>query len=234
MIKFENEVGTIEDIVKAEEKRSQILGDLSKQETNDSRLLLEKFKFLDLLPCSSNDLRIFSGLKQQLTTSQSIASLSNMFNSLLPSGSTKFDTRAKKEAKYPEIKVDLMQPFKPVKPNKMAAVAVQPIPGGVFQYPTLLVELIKRLPPPFSFDGPFVKIDEFIQLFRELNLPDDFHPEPAAHLPAEEKNHQDVKIKSEPLENGHSSAISFKRPSDDDDIKSSGQLKQQAKMIKQY
>jgi cleavage stimulation factor subunit 3 len=236
LIKLENEFGTIEDIVKAEEKINQISSTLSKQETNDNRLIIEKFKFLDLLPCNPNNLRIFTGLKQQLTASPSIASLSNMFTALLPSSSAKFDARLNREAKYPDIKVELMQPFKPVKQNILAAVAVQPIPGGVFQYPTLLVELIKRLPPPFSFDGPFVKVEEFIQLFREIDLPNEFFAESPAKLSLQESVLNEVKIKTEPIENGHISAPSFKRPNnndDDDESNIKDQIKKQAKMIKQ-
>ena len=50
-----------------------------------------------------------------------------------------------------------------------------PLPGGgPFLFPSCIADMIKRLPPPSSFDGPFVNIDEFMALFKNLYLPDNF------------------------------------------------------------
>jgi hypothetical protein len=50
------------------------------------------------------------------------------------------------------------------------------IAGGVFPFPLSVTELVKRLPPPNAFEGPFVKIDEFIKRFQHIELVEDFQP----------------------------------------------------------
>ncbi len=44
------------------------------------------------------------------------------------------------------------------------------IAGGVFPFPPLITDLVKRLPPPTTFQGPFVKIDEFLAQMQSLEL----------------------------------------------------------------
>jgi len=50
------------------------------------------------------------------------------------------------------------------------------IAGGVFPFPLSVTELVKRLPPPNAFEGPFVKIDEFIKRFQHIELSEEFQP----------------------------------------------------------
>ena len=44
--------------------------------------------------------------------------------------------------------------------------------GGLFLFPTIFADMIKRLPPPTCFNGPFVAIDEFLNKFKNLTLPE--------------------------------------------------------------
>ena len=44
------------------------------------------------------------------------------------------------------------------------------IAGGVFPFPPLITDLVKRLPPPTTFQGPFVKIDEFLKQMQSVQL----------------------------------------------------------------
>ena len=50
------------------------------------------------------------------------------------------------------------------------------IAGGVFPFPPAVTELVKRLPPPNTYEGPFVIIDDLIRKFQESDIPDDFQP----------------------------------------------------------
>ena len=50
------------------------------------------------------------------------------------------------------------------------------IAGGIFSLPLAVTDLVKRLPPPHTFEGPFVMIDELINTFQESEFPDEFQP----------------------------------------------------------
>lgn len=39
------------------------------------------------------------------------------------------------------------------------------MPGGIFPHPPSITSLLSLLPPPISFRGPFVNIDELISIF---------------------------------------------------------------------
>ncbi|KAI4880194.1 hypothetical protein NFI96_026030 [Prochilodus magdalenae] len=49
---------------------------------------------------------------------------------------------------------------------------LHPVPGGVFPVPPAAVVLMKLLPPPTCFTGPFVKVDELMESFRRCALPE--------------------------------------------------------------
>jgi hypothetical protein len=67
-----------------------------------------------------------------------------------------------------------MTSFKPSRTDTFGGGLV-PLPGGgPFLFPSIMADMIKRLPPPSSFNGPFVNIDEFLIIFKSLYLPDNF------------------------------------------------------------
>ncbi len=47
------------------------------------------------------------------------------------------------------------------------------VPGGGFPLPLAAAELCQRLPPPESFNGPFVIVDRLIEVFSKMFLPDE-------------------------------------------------------------
>uniref|UniRef100_A0A1I7XTD6 Suf domain-containing protein n=1 Tax=Heterorhabditis bacteriophora TaxID=37862 RepID=A0A1I7XTD6_HETBA len=57
---------------------------------------------------------------------------------------------------YPRPDTDQMIPFKP-KTNTFGS--FHPVPGGVFPPPPAAAHLLTLLPPPWSFQGPFVSVD---------------------------------------------------------------------------
>ncbi|PIO72479.1 suppressor of forked protein [Teladorsagia circumcincta] len=68
---------------------------------------------------------------------------------------------------YPRPDIDQMIPFKP-KAN--SAASFHPVPGGVFPPPPAIAELISLLPPPWTFQGPFVSVDLFIEHINKMAL----------------------------------------------------------------
>ncbi|XP_049570178.1 cleavage stimulation factor subunit 3 isoform X4 [Orcinus orca] len=51
------------------------------------------------------------------------------------------------------------------------APGLHPVPGGVFPVPPAAVVLMKLLPPPICFQGPFVQVDELMEIFRRCKIP---------------------------------------------------------------
>ncbi len=47
-----------------------------------------------------------------------------------------------------------------------------PVSGGVFPVPPAVGALMQLLPPPWSFNGPFVGVDLIMDKFREIRFPD--------------------------------------------------------------
>jgi len=48
---------------------------------------------------------------------------------------------------------------------------MHPVPGGEYPFPAPAAALLKLMPPPHSFHGPFVKIDDLMDKFVDLPLP---------------------------------------------------------------
>uniref|UniRef100_A0A4W5KEJ2 Cleavage stimulation factor subunit 3 n=1 Tax=Hucho hucho TaxID=62062 RepID=A0A4W5KEJ2_9TELE len=56
--------------------------------------------------------------------------------------------------------------------SRSTAPGLHPVPGGVFPVPPAAVILMKLLPPPTCFVGPFVQVDELMEIFRRCTLPE--------------------------------------------------------------
>ena len=48
---------------------------------------------------------------------------------------------------------------------------MHPVPGGEYPLPAPAVALVKLMPPPHCFHGPFVKIDDLMDKFADCPLP---------------------------------------------------------------
>ncbi|KAI0985069.1 hypothetical protein GJ496_010840 [Pomphorhynchus laevis] len=44
-----------------------------------------------------------------------------------------------------------------------------------FPFPQAAFNLLKRIPPVTSFQGPFVYLDQFMEICQNMKLPDKFH-----------------------------------------------------------
>ncbi|KAF5400475.1 hypothetical protein PHET_05982 [Paragonimus heterotremus] len=72
---------------------------------------------------------------------------------------------------YPQPDVSQMLPFKP---KAYPRTGSHPVAGGEFPPPPTASALLRLLPPPECFHGPFVEVDKFLEHFLELEIPDDY------------------------------------------------------------
>jgi len=172
-LNFENNVGNLEDLEYIERKRKQIYG----EHLNERNLafLVDRFKFMNLYPCSENEMKLLgfndptdADVYNELGTNSALTNVSlaagvattdkeneteelnssktvEIANSINP-----FVSSSIKRAKYPVPDMKKMLPFKPI---QNAFIGLQPVPGGgMFLFPSIFAEMIKRLPPPNFFD----------------------------------------------------------------------------------
>lgn len=70
---------------------------------------------------------------------------------------------------YPQPDISQMLPFKP---KAYPRTGSHPVAGGEFPPPPTASALLRLLPPPECFHGPFVEVDKFLEHFLELEIPD--------------------------------------------------------------
>lgn len=196
---FECYCGDLASVLKVDKKRQKALENLTDLDKYDSNLIIDRYKFFDLLPCNTAELKSMS--YKDIKTPASLASTNvsttsttaatttttvtqpitsklinltslyaaniNLFNELGESASFKL------KSKYPVPDEMQMLPFKPV---RNALPGMHSVPGGIFPFPPAVTELVKKLPPPNIFQGPFVIIDELMKRFRTAELNEDFTP----------------------------------------------------------
>ena len=178
---LESNLGDLASILQLEKRRLPHLPDYLPNKL--FALLIDRFRFLDLLPCQPSELKSmgfkdyvkpttnsFTSLCTQLTISNEASADSgtkkDKDSPYTPHATfTDFSTRHKKTLP----RTNQMLPFKP-KVGPMDA--VYPVPGGTFPPPPMLAELLSKLPPPDSFKGPYIVIDKLISFIRGINITD--------------------------------------------------------------
>ncbi len=222
-------MNTISNII---EKRSKLFEDLNLNDGKETALVIDTYKFLDLLPCNQNELKSMGysdlNLIQQLlqnsnlplnvalqlinqqlnlTNGQSSSSSSTCTTTTTTTTTTSsnddlLSTSQSSEfkSKYPTPDMTQMIPYKAVRSSQPSPSPATPLippllsPTSMhqssFAFPTMIIDLIKRLPPPYCynvsfmnlfkgsrqyfcyfFKGPQVIIEDFMQHFIQLNLP---------------------------------------------------------------
>jgi cleavage stimulation factor subunit 3 len=130
---------------------------LKEFEDKETAQLVDRYRFLDLYPCSVAELRAI-GYSQSLQGShKGLSAIGNMILDEEPS------------LVLPRPDFGQMIPYKP-KANAHPGEHI--VPGGVFPLPPSASHLCTILPPPSSFRGPFVSIDAMIEIFGKIQLPD--------------------------------------------------------------
>jgi cleavage stimulation factor subunit 3 len=175
-LKFECAVGDLASILKVDKKRQKAFESMQNvTESNECILMVDRYKYFDLLPCNQNELKAI-GYKDIPVKMPSVALGQQSNSNNVSSNPTEYSLSAANEArkaKYPVPDTSQMLPYKPVR-NGLPV--MHSIAGGVFPFPPSVTDLVKRLPPPSTFEGPFVKIDEFIKRFQQIELTEDFQP----------------------------------------------------------
>lgn len=251
-LNFESNAGEISNIMGVVEKRNHQYEETNQLDERQTILIIDRYKFLNLYPCNLNELNLLgykdsmnflSNSSAQNTSSSASTSTLGIIsassnNLIINSDETigeKYDPNAfnpfnklssRKQNKYPSPNPAKMFPFKP---NRNAFSGLQPIAGGgLFLFPSCFSEMVKRLPPPTCFDGPYVMIDDFLNHFKNLDLPEDYQTFYNKLNESQNENKQLPslsKIQSNNRETQFFNILSTKRPyqqngdtnSDDDD-----------------
>ncbi|KHN81350.1 Cleavage stimulation factor subunit 3 [Toxocara canis] len=177
-LEFESEVGDLSSILKVDQRRREAL----KEQYGEMQtlLLIDRYKFLNLVPCTGDQLKLM-GYSKQLKQGSSLVgrASSSAGTATLLSGSANANGSTRsipvtaqgpsvvmgggvslEISGYPRPDTDQMIPFKP-KLNTTAS--FHPVPGGIFPPPPAAAQLMQTLPPPWCFNGPFVSVDLLIE-----------------------------------------------------------------------
>jgi len=142
-LKFESQVGDIQSIKKVEKRRLNIYSNLNELENQETRLLIDRYKFLNLLPCSTDELKLL-GYKDNLPINSSSVANTSTIN-----GTVLFEQAARdRRAFLPRPDIKHLMPFRPTR-NPLPG--SHPTPGGVFPLPDTALYLVKVLPPSRNF-----------------------------------------------------------------------------------
>ncbi|XP_031552725.1 cleavage stimulation factor subunit 3-like [Actinia tenebrosa] len=167
-LEFESTSGDLASILKVEKRRLQTFKEEFEQ--HETAVLVDRYKFLDLVPCSSLELKImgYSGPLRQIGVISAPISCVDLQEEITE----------EKTVKFPLPDTTQMMPFKPTS----GTVGFHSVPGGVFPIPPAAAHLMTLLPPPSCFLGPFVVVDELVRLISECTLPEH---RPTSILPAD-------------------------------------------------
>ncbi|KPU77416.1 uncharacterized protein Dana_GF19444 [Drosophila ananassae] len=162
-LEFESNIGDLSSIVKVERRRSAVFENLKEYEGKETAQLVDRYKFLDLYPCTSTELK-------SIGYAENIGIILNKVGGGVQSQNNG-EAEADSEATPPLPRPDFSQMI-PYKPRPCAHPGAHPLAGGVFPQPPALAALCATLPPPNSFRGPFVSVELLFDIFMRLNLPD--------------------------------------------------------------
>lgn len=154
-LEFESNIGDLTSIVKVERRRSSVLENLKEYEGKETAQLIDRYKFLDLFPCSSPELRSIGYHEISAIIGGTKAPQQQQ------------DDGDESHKVLPRPDFSQMIPFKP-KAN--AYPGEHPMGGGSFPQPPALAALCAILPPPQCFRGPFVSIDKMIDVFNRIKI----------------------------------------------------------------
>ncbi|KAH1011580.1 hypothetical protein HUJ04_000919 [Dendroctonus ponderosae] len=165
-LEFECNIGDLQSIVKVERRRAEVLSKIKEFEGKETAQLVDRYRFLDLFPCTPQELKSIG--YTDVINITGAAGKSHFLQSIINQQS---------EMPLPRPDYSQMIPYKP-KSNPLPG--EHPIPGGSFPMPPSAAHLCTLLPPPHCFRGPFVHIDIMMDIFTRLHLPDQV-PAPTEH-----------------------------------------------------
>ncbi|XP_075693890.1 cleavage stimulation factor subunit 3 isoform X2 [Rhinoderma darwinii] len=160
---FESNIGDLASILKVEKRRYTAFKE--EYEGKETALLVDRYKFMDLYPCSASELKALGYKDVSRAKLASMIQETVVTPSIAPSHKDEVD----RKPEYPKPDTSQMIPFQP---RHLAPPGLHPIPGGVFPVPPAAVLLMKLLPPPLYYQGPFVQVDELMEMFRRCKIPE--------------------------------------------------------------
>ncbi|CAF3545443.1 unnamed protein product [Adineta steineri] len=163
-VKFESQIGDIESIKKVKKRQLNMYPDLNQLEGRETLLLIDRYKILDLLPCSTAELKLLEYNNDNLSINSSAS---------LNSQAILEPTASNRRALLPRPDIKHLMPFQPTKDPLPGS---HPTPGGVFPLPETALFLVKALPSLRNFEGPFVIIDKLMRYIARAVIPDSFEP----------------------------------------------------------
>ncbi|KAL3317779.1 Cleavage stimulation factor subunit 3 [Cichlidogyrus casuarinus] len=178
-LQFESQVGNLASIQKVEKRRLKALEEFKEFQGHETSLLIDRYRFLDLFPCSQSELTSL-GYRDLIRMNMTTSGVHGFFTEEMKLGSETAVTLpgiadtgllVNKKPTYPKPDTSQMLPFKPKAYPRSGSHVV---PGGEFPPPPAASSLVKLLPPPECFHGPFVNINKFMDHMLELELPEDY------------------------------------------------------------
>ncbi|XP_073984084.1 cleavage stimulation factor subunit su(f) isoform X2 [Rhodnius prolixus] len=164
-LEFECNIGDLASIVKVEKRRSAVLSKIAEFEGKETAQLVDRYRFLDLYPCTIAELKSI-GYNEVTTRTTNIK---NAIHSTVPGFIADGLDDEGTQRLIPRPDVSQMIPYKP---KLNAYPGEHPVPGGAFPMPPAVGHLCSLLPPPQCFHGPFVAVDRLIDIFSKIQLPD--------------------------------------------------------------
>jgi len=169
-LKFEAQVGDIQSIKKVEKRRLQLYADLHELEGRETLTLIDRYKFLDLLPCTNDELKLLGYKESTSTNSSATTNLNLLVNGNANNGAALLDQVERDRRRIlPRPDIKHMMPFRPTKNSLPGS---HPTNGGVFPLPDTAMYLVKVLPPARNFEGPFVIVDELMERLSRIVICD--------------------------------------------------------------
>lgn len=172
-LEFESNIGDLSSIFKVEKRRANVIEKLKEFEGRETALLVDRYKFLNLYPCTTSELKAI-GYRSVASSTSSTGLPTSL--SVVPTikkepgtqGADDDDDMGAKSA-YPKPDTRQMIPFKP---RQIYPSGAHPVPGGIFPPPPVCSILLTLLPPPGCFRGPFIGVDMLMESFRNMVLPE--------------------------------------------------------------
>ncbi|CAH1114072.1 unnamed protein product [Psylliodes chrysocephalus] len=164
-LEFECNIGDLQSIVKVEKRRSEVLSKIKEFEGKETAQLVDRYRFLDLFPCTPQELKSIG--YTEVINITGAAGKNHILQSIIES---------EPDLPLPVPDYSQMIPYKP-KTNSLPG--EHPVPGGSFPLPPTAAHLCTMLPPPNCFRGPFVHVDILMDVFNRIYLPENF-PIPAS------------------------------------------------------
>nr|CAG4649981.1 EOG090X026K [Sida crystallina] len=159
-LEFESSIGDLSSVIKVEKRRNTVLDKLKELEGKDTALLIDRYRFGTLFPCSTADLKALGYYE--------VEGLSNQNK---PVALREEESRKQPEPDTIIFKPDFSQ-MVPFKPKVQWAPGEHIAPGGSFPMPPSAFQLCGILPPPNCFHGPFVILDLLMEKIKHSTVPE--------------------------------------------------------------